>query len=79
MLGSDQGARPDGPISLQSCFAFYVRFESGSRQILLPSDSDTYEFLYCTWKDSVLAVFYYRGLSEPKPSVLQAVISTFRH
>jgi len=40
---------------------------------------DTYEFLYCAWKGSVLAVFYYRGLSQPDSSILQAVISGFRH
>lgn len=67
----------------RSHYKVVSRFTSGSgigvQANTFAFGRDTYEFLYCTWKDSVLAVFYYRGLSEPKPSVLQAVISTFRH
>ena len=38
---------------------------------------DTYEILYCTWKGSVLAVFYYRGY-KPDLGAVRAAATGFR-
>lgn len=38
---------------------------------------DTYEILYCTWKGSVLAVFYYRGY-KPDLGAVRAAATSFR-